>query len=222
LPDRDPRASIRSPAQRVPEATLALSVIAPRITDVTTLYSGFLRMLRLSVVLADGTRFEREVEDHGAAVAVLPYDPESRVALLARQLRPPALHAAGLIDLLEAPAGMLDEDDPESCARREAREELGLRLGSVEPVGSMFSSPGVSTERIHLFLAPFSAADRIAAGGGLAEEHERITIVAMPLPELAALADAGGLLDLKTLALVQSLRLRHPDLFEPSLTPAQM
>jgi nudix-type nucleoside diphosphatase (YffH/AdpP family) len=195
-------------------------VTAPLITDVTTLYSGFLRLLRLSVVLADGTQFEREVEDHGAAVAVLPYDPDSRVALLARQLRPPTLHTAGLPDLLEAPAGMLDEADPETCARREALEELGLRLGPIEPVGAVFSSPGVSTERIHLFLAPFSAADRIEEGGGLPEEHERITIVAMPLPDLAALADAGGLLDLKTLALVQTLRLRHPGLFQLGPSPA--
>ncbi|WP_046864296.1 NUDIX domain-containing protein [Microvirga massiliensis] len=185
----------------------------PRITQVDTLHSGFLRLLKLTIAQPDTSGFVREVEDHGDAVAVLPYDPASRQALLARQFRAPALHAAGLADLLEAPAGMLDEDDAEACARREAMEEIGLRLGPLERVGTFFSSPGVSTERHHLFLAPFSQADRVGEGGGLAEESEEITIVPVDLAELAASADAGELVDLKTFTLVQALRLRHPDLF---------
>ena len=77
-----------------------------------------------------------------------------------------------------------------------------------------WSMPGISTERMALYLAPFSAADRVSAGGGLATEHESISVAEVPLAELARLADAGHLADLKTLALVQTLRLRRPDLFE--------
>jgi hypothetical protein len=73
--------------------------------------------------------------------------------------------------------------------------------------------PGISTETIHLFLAAYSATDRVAAGGGLEAENEEIDVVEMALAELAAMADAGRLGDLKTLALVQSLRLRRPELF---------
>jgi nudix-type nucleoside diphosphatase (YffH/AdpP family) len=188
-------------------------VTGPRITRVDTLYSGFLRLLKLAIERPDGSGLQREVEDHGDAVAVLPYDPANRQALLARQFRAPVLHVAGLADILEAPAGMLDEDDAEACARREAMEEIGLRLGPLERVGSFFSSPGVSTERHHLFLAPFSETDRVGEGGGLAEESEEITVVPVDLAELAASADAGELVDLKTFALVQALRLRRPDLF---------
>ena len=72
---------------------------------------------------------------------------------------------------------------------------------------------GLSTEKIHLFLAAFRAADRVTAGGGLAEEHEDITVLEVPLADLAAQADAGTLLDMKTLVLVQTLRLRRPELF---------
>ena len=85
--------------------------------------------------------------------------------------------SAGADALLEAPAGGLDEDDPEACARREAEEEVGLVLRDLEPVAAAWTMPGVSTERLHLFLAPFRAADRIGEGGGLAEEHENIVVV---------------------------------------------
>ncbi len=68
---------------------------------------------------------------------------------------------------------------------------------------------------MHLFLAVFCVADRIGPGGGLADEHEGTTAVEMPLAEIAAMADAGRLTDMKTFALVQTLRLRRPELFAP-------
>jgi nudix-type nucleoside diphosphatase (YffH/AdpP family) len=184
-----------------------------RITGVKTLYAGWGRLLKLSVTMPDGRTMEREVEDHGAAVAVLPYDPEGRMALLVRQFRAPVLHVGGPSDLLEAPAGMLDEDDPADCARREAHEEVGLNLRALEPLGAAWPCPGISTERIHLFLAPYGPDDRVAAGGGLAEEHEDIEVVEMPLSELWTMVAQGEVLDLKTLFLVQALRIRRPDLF---------
>ena len=75
--------------------------------------------------------------------------------------------------------------------------------------------PGISTERMHLFVAVYEAADRIGEGGGLAEEHEGTRPVEIALLELSARADAGTLADLKTLALLQTLRTRRPDLFGP-------
>ncbi len=67
-----------------------------------------------------------------------------------------------------------------------------------------------------LFLAPYRAADREGAGGGLAEEHESIEVVEVALSDLAAMADRGEVADMKTLCLVQTLRLRHPTLFTAS------
>jgi nudix-type nucleoside diphosphatase (YffH/AdpP family) len=183
------------------------------IVAVTTLYQGWARFLKLAIRRPQGDTMEREVEDHGSATAVLPFDPERRMALLVRQFRAPVFHAGGPPTLLEAVAGLLDEDDPESCARREAYEEVGLRLGPMERIATAWPMPGLSTERIHLFLARYRPSDRVGKGGGLAEEHEDIEAVEIPLRDLWALVDSGGIEDLKTLVLTQALKLRHPEVF---------
>ncbi|KMO29684.1 NUDIX hydrolase [Methylobacterium variabile] len=186
----------------------------PRIEGTRAVHEGWARYLVAEVRMPDGRRISREVEDHGPAVAVLPFDPERRVALLVRQFRTPPCFVDGTPSVLEVPAGLREEDDPATCARREAYEEVGLRLTDLDPVGRVWSMPGLSTERMDLFLAPYRAADRAGAGGGLAEENESIEVVEVALAELAAAADRGEVADMKTLCLVQSLRLRRPDLFE--------
>ena len=183
------------------------------ILDEALLYDGWNRLLMVKARTAAGTVIHRSVEDHGDAVTVLPFDPVRRVALLVRQLRVAILHGHGVAASLEAPAGILDEDDPAACARREAMEEAGLELKSLVPLGFAYVMPGVSTERMHMFLAEYSAESRVAPGGGLAEEDEEIEVVEMGLGELAGLADRGELGDLKTYALLQTLRLTRPELF---------
>jgi nudix-type nucleoside diphosphatase (YffH/AdpP family) len=176
-------------------------------------YAGWMTLSIVAFRLADGRIMRCEIVERGAAVAILPYDASRWTALLVRQLRGPVFLAARDDVLLEAIAGMVDADDAPAAARREAMEEAGLQLGTLEPVADAWPSPGFLTERIALFLAPYRAGDRVAAGGGLAAEHEEIEIVEMPLAELASLADQGALTDMKTLALAQTLRVRRPDLF---------
>ena len=179
-------------------------------------HDGWAKLYVATVRLPDGRTMSREIEDHGEAVTVLPYDPQRRTAMVIRQFRAPPFHVARVETTLEAPAGILDEDDPEACARREAMEEIGLRLTTLEPVAVAWGMPGISTERAHLFLARYSAADRVDAGGGLEDEHEEIEVCELALDDLAAQADGGGVADLKLLVLVQTLRLRHPGLFDTS------
>src|SRR5207253_1494510 len=87
---------------------------------------------------------------------------------------------------------------------------IRLPDGRVDHVVSGSSMPGISSARMDLYLATYSETGRVGAGGGLAEEHEDITVVEMKLAELAAMADAGQLTDMKTMLLVQTLRLRRP------------
>jgi nudix-type nucleoside diphosphatase (YffH/AdpP family) len=197
--------------------------VGPEILDRDTTHFGYVTVERLRVRLADGAEVIREVESHGDAIAVLPYDPQRRTALIVRLFRAPAFDRFGDEALEEACAGMIetrdgnasgDEIDAEAGAvRREALEELGLRLRDLEFVARAWSSPGVSAERVALYLAPYEPGDRIGPGGGLAEEHEAITVIERPLAKLAEEADNGRIVDLKLLALILALRARRPDLF---------
>ncbi len=177
-------------------------------------YEGWGRFLILRVQLKDGAVVERQLDDHGSAACVLAYDAERRTALMARLARAGPLYVGQEPRMLEATAGMIDPGEtPEACIRREAMEELGVRIGALQPVGAVFASPSTSSEVAHLFLAPYAAADRIAAGGGLAAEHENIEVVELPLAALGLMVDAGEVRDMKTLALILALMRARPDLF---------
>ena len=185
-----------------------------QIARIETLYKGRSKFVIAEIRLPDGQILRREIEDHGAAVAVLPYDPARRTAILVRQFRVPVFLSTKQEDTTETIAGIVEgEEEPDKCARREAFEEAGLKLETLEPAGSAWTMPGVSTERMHLYCAPYGEADRAGPGGGLPDEHEHTTVVEMALGAFAAMADSGRLDDMKTLVLVQTLRLRRPDLF---------
>jgi nudix-type nucleoside diphosphatase (YffH/AdpP family) len=184
-----------------------------KIIRTETVFEGFSRLLIATVELPDGETIRREIEDHGRAVCVLPYDPERRTAILVRQFRAAVAHVDGREYLLEAVAGSVEDEAIDACAYREALEEAGLKLRALEHLATAWSMPGISTEQMDLYLAPYSEADRVGVGGGVADEHEGITVIELPLAELAAMADAGQITDMKTLAVVQTLRLRKPELF---------
>ena len=186
--------------------------MAPKIISVRTVYDGW---AKISIATVEGSkgRFERLMEDHGRGVCVLPYDAERRLAVLVRQFRAPVFTTAEQPDLLEAVAGLTDGEPPADAMLREAFEETGLRLQNLDHVATVWTMPGISTERMDMFLARYQAADRTGPGGGNAGEHEEITIEELPLAELADMAETGRIEDMKTLCLVQTLRLRRPDLF---------
>ena len=180
------------------------------------IYQGWGRFLLLKVRLSNGAVVSRQMEDHGCAAAVLPYDAARRLALVCRMPRPGPMFNGEDPATMEACAGIIDSGETaEVSARREALEELGVRLTTLEFVARTYSAPGACSEAISLFLAPYAAADRIEAGGGLAEEDEQIEVLELPLAELARHADTGEVRDLKTLAMILALRARRPELFAP-------
>ncbi|WP_416392946.1 MULTISPECIES: NUDIX domain-containing protein [unclassified Curtobacterium] len=184
------------------------------VRDVEVVSDGWhvLRRTTLDVRRRDGRwdRQQRETYDRGNGAAVLPHDPERDTVLLTRQFRWPAYvngHPDGM--LVEAAAGLLDEDDPETAVRREAEEELGIRLGTVTKVFDAFMSPGSVTERVHGYVGAYTPADLVAAGGGLEDEGEDIEVLELPLDEALAMVADGRIADGKTIMLLQWVALRR-------------
>jgi nudix-type nucleoside diphosphatase (YffH/AdpP family) len=175
-------------------------------------YAGWTKLLVATVRLPDGRTIRREIEDHGEAVCVLPYHPIRKMAILVRQARLPVLYAANRQQTLEAIAGGIEDKDAETCAHREAMEEAHLKLDSIEHVFTAWTMPGLSTERMYFYLAVYSGEPRPQLRGG-ADEDEDTVALEIGLAELARLADVNALPDAKTLLLLQTLRLRRPDLF---------
>lgn len=144
-----------------------------------------------------GTAFRRLVLEHPGAVVVLAVDDDGRVVCL-RQYRHPAQRR-----FVELPAGLLDADgeDPLDVARRELREEVGLEASAWTPLASAWSSPGISSELIHYFLARgLSEVDR----GGFEPEHEEadMEVLRIPFADLHRAAVEGRLGDAPVLVAV--------------------
>jgi nudix-type nucleoside diphosphatase (YffH/AdpP family) len=154
---------------------------------------------------------QRETYDRGNGATILVYDAGRGTVLLTRQFRFPAYvngHRDGR--LIETAAGLLDDDDPVTAIRREASEELGVELGEVEHVYDVFMSPGSVTECVHFYAAPFTAADRTSAGGGLAEDGEDIEVLEFAFDEALAMTRDGRIADGKTIMLLQWAALFGP------------
>ena len=157
------------------------------------------------------TTEQRETYDRGNGAVILPYDRARGTVLLTRQFRFP-VYVNGHPDgrFVEAAAGLLDADDPETAIRREAAEELGVRIGELEHVLDAYMSPGSVTERIHFYAAPYTPADRIADGGGLPEDGEDIEVLELPFADALEMAVDGRIADAKTIMLLQWAALRGP------------
>ena len=146
---------------------------------------------------------KREAYDRGNGATILLYDPARDTVVLVRQFRVPAFVNDDDGFLLETPAGLLDGENPAEAIRREVAEETGYLVHSVRPLFKLFMSPGSVTEIVHFFAALIEQQDRVAEGGGLAEEDEDIERVELPLDEALAMIATGEIRDAKTVILLQ-------------------
>jgi len=145
----------------------------------------------------------RETYDRGNCATVLPYNLAQRTVILVRQFRYPA-YINGYDDLLiEAAAGVLDNETPEVRIRAEAEEETGYRLGDIKKIFEAFTSPGSVTEKLHFFVAEYDPSMRVGSGGGLADEGEDIEALELPIDQALAMIADGRIVDAKTIMLLQ-------------------
>jgi nudix-type nucleoside diphosphatase (YffH/AdpP family) len=181
--------------------------------EVTAAAWHVLRRTTFEFLHSDGhwSTEQRETYDRGNGATILLYNVERATVLLSRQFRFPAYvngHADGL--LIETAAGLLDDDDAETAIRREASEELGVTAGEIEHVFDVFMSPGSVTERLHFYAAAYDSDSRTSAGGGLADEGEDIEVLELPFVDALAMISNGGIVDAKTIMLLQWAGLSGP------------
>jgi nudix-type nucleoside diphosphatase (YffH/AdpP family) len=111
--------------------------------------------------------------------------------------------------MIEACAGLLDEDDPETCIIRETEEETGYRVQSVKKIMEAYMSPGALTEILHLFIGEYDPSMKVSEGGGLDNEQEEIDVIEIPFEQAYVMIEAGEIKDAKTIMLLQYAKLHN-------------
>ncbi|AUV00229.1 GDP-mannose pyrophosphatase NudK [Phytobacter ursingii] len=153
----------------------------------------------------DVIRHRREVYDRGNGATILLYNPEKKSVVLIRQFRV-ATWVNGNEDgrLIETCAGLLDDDEPEVCIRKEAVEETGYAVSEVRKVFELYMSPGGVTEIVHFFIARYDDSIRANSGGGV--EDEDIEVLELPFAQALEMMKSGEIRDGKAVILLQYLQ----------------
>lgn len=153
------------------------------------------------------SRQTREAYDRGNGATCLLYDPDAGTVLLTRQFRLPVYLNGGLETLIETPAGLLDGAAPAERMRSELIEETGYDVSELRHLFDVYMSPGSVTEFLAFFVGDYSPRQKVADGGGLAEEGEDIDVLHVPLADALQMIETGEIRDAKTIILLQRLAL---------------
>ncbi len=149
---------------------------------------NIMKVKKDEVELPDGSRSKREIVEHPGGVTILPITPAGNISLI-EQYR----YAAGEV-LLELPAGRLEPgEDPEECGRRELKEETGYIAENLEHLFSFYTTPGYSTECLHLYLA-----ENLQKGEQELDEGEFVRMTEIEPNEIKDLVFSGRIKDSKT------------------------
>jgi nudix-type nucleoside diphosphatase (YffH/AdpP family) len=143
----------------------------------------------------------REAYDRGNGAAILLYNRVNNTVILTRQFRMPTFingNPGGM--MIEACAGLLDQDQPEVAIKRETEEETGFRINKVKKIFEAYMSPGSVTELLHFFVAEYIKGEKVSDGGGL--DGEDIEVLEMPFREALAMISSGEIRDGKTILLL--------------------
>jgi len=152
-----------------------------KISKEEPLYRGFFKLIRYEFThrLFEGgwsQTVSREILERGHAVAVLLYDPKCQEFVLIEQVRIGAMATSDSPWLMEVVAGMIDESElPEEVCRREAKEEAGVDILRLHKALSYLSSPGGTTERLHIYIGEVDATQAHGVHG-LEYENEDILV----------------------------------------------
>ncbi|CAM4067860.1 nudix-type nucleoside diphosphatase, YffH/AdpP family [Pedobacter westerhofensis] len=169
-----------------------------------------LRKITYAYYHNDGSiqKVSREAYDRGNGATILLYNNESKTVILTSQFRLPTFingNKSGM--LIEACAGLLDDENPEDCIRRETEEETGYKVTGVRKIFEAYMSPGSVTELVHFFVAEYAKDMKVTAGGGVQEEQEHIEVLELGMEEAYNMIASAEIRDAKTIILLQYMKL---------------
>jgi len=151
----------------------------------------------------------REAYDRGNGATIMLYNKEQKTIILTRQFRLPTyINGNETGFLIEACAGLLDNDNPEDCIRKEVQEETGYTVKDVQKVFEAYMSPGSVTEILHFFIAEYAKSMKTSAGGGLEHEQEAVEVIELPFEQTLHMVQDGQIRDAKTIMLLQYLQIQ--------------
>ena len=148
--------------------------------------------------------YTREAYDRGNGAAILLYNSNNNTVVLTKQFRLPT-YINGNEDgmMIEVCAGLLDQDNPEDCIKKETEEETGYRISHPKKVFEAYMSPGSVTEILYMFVAEYDDTMKITEGGGLEEEQENIEVIEITFSKAIEMMNNGEIRDAKTIMLLQ-------------------
>ncbi len=154
-------------------------------------FEGQLIKVRVdTVIAADGHHAVREIVEHPNAIVMVALDAEDNV-LLVEQYRSPLGKK-----LLEIPAGVIEKgEDAAAAVVREMQEETGYKPQKLVFLTGFYTTPGFSTEYLHLYLATDLVPSRLRA-----EDTAGIELVRVPASQITELITSGKIQDAKTIA----------------------
>ncbi len=164
-----------------------------------------LRKITFDYIKKDGSvqRQEREAYDRGNGSTILLYNKKKGTVVLTRQFRM-STYLNGNDDgfLIEACAGLLEEDNAEDCIRKETEEETGYRIANVRKIFESYMSPGSVTEILYFFVAEYEDNMKVNDGGGT-DEEEDLEVLEIPFQKAIDMIASGEIKDAKTIMLIQ-------------------
>ncbi|WP_299526059.1 NUDIX domain-containing protein [uncultured Lutibacter sp.] len=185
-----------------------------KISSINNLSSNYYKLdkINFEYQLKNGSwqQQSRESYDRGDGAAILLYNPIKKTVILTKQFRMPSYlneNEDGM--MIEVCAGLLDDDDPLTCIKKEAEEETGYKINNPTKLFEIYSTPGAVTEKIHYFIAEYNDEMKMNEGGGLEDETEEIEVLELDFRSALTMISTGEICDAKTIILLQYAQIHH-------------
>ncbi len=191
-----------------------MSNLKVKINNVKTLSNDHYKLdkINFDYQIKDGTwqKQSRESYNRGDGAAILLFNSLKKKVILTKQFRMPS-YLNGNDDgmMIEVCAGLLDQNDPISCIKKETEEEVGYKISNPVKIFELFSTPGAVTEKIHYFIAEYNDAMKISDGGGVEKETEEIEVLEIDFSSTFKMILNGEIKDAKTIILLQYAKINN-------------